>query len=602
MKSRLWRRAAAALALLWRGLAPAQPAPDCPPPAAPPSIEMAAEGLRQARDRGFLWRIEKDGHASYLYGTLHVARRDWMFPGPRVREALGASDTLALELDLLDPQTAQRMAEGMESAGGAPLPAALQRRLERRAHDDCADPAVFGRLGSEMKIAALTMLAARRQGLEAIYGVDLFLAGWARSQGQRVVGLETPQEQLQAIGGGPPGDLVALLDSGLRELDSGRAQAMLARLAQLWADGDLATLAAYPEWCQCLGTPAEAAAMRRLLDERNPVLAQRVDALHAGGARVFAAVGSLHMIGAQGVPALLAQRGYRVERIVFEPTALDLRALWDFADPARSEQRFRAALQRAGGDAALVLQTQIARTFGLRRRFDEGHALLDGLAGALPGAGAEPRVRALLERGRLWRSGGAPERARPLFEQALEQADAARLPELAIDAMHMVALVEPDPALQIDWDRRALERARGSTDPRARRWEASLAHNLGMALMDAGRPAEALESLRQALAAREREGDRPEIRVARWAVAWALRRLGRHAEALEILQPLARELAADGAHDGWVCEELGENLLALGRPAEARPWFAQAHALLSGQPPPQRPDDTRLARLLELSR
>lgn len=577
-------------------------APDCPPPVEPPTVAIAAEGMRQARDHGFLWRIEKDARVSYLYGTLHVARRDWMFPGPRVREALAASDTLALELDLLDPQTAQRMAAGMEAPAGAPLPAALQRRLERRASDECADPAVFARLGPEMKIAALTMLAARRQGLEAVYGVDLFLAGYARSQGQRVVGLETPQEQLHAIGGGTPSDTVALLDSGLRELDAGRAQALLARLAQLWADGDLATLAAYPEWCHCLGTPAEVAAMRRLLDERNPVLAQRVDAVHAAGARVFAAVGSLHMIGAQGLPALLAQRGYRVERIVFEAAALDLRALWDFADPARSEERFRAALQRAGGDAALVLQTQIARTLGLRRRFDAGHALLDSLAGALPGAGAEPRVRALLERGRLWRSAGEPARARPLFEQALAQADEARLADLAIDAMHMVALVEPDPALQMDWDRRALERARGSADPRARRWEASLAHNLGMALMDAGRPAEALQSLRTALAAREREGERPEIRVARWAVAWALRRLGRHAEALEILQPLARELAADGAHDGWVCEELGENLLALGRAAEARPWFAQAHELLSREPPPERPGETRLARLLELSR
>jgi len=30
---------------------------------------------------------------------------------------------------------------------------------------------------------------------------------------------------------------------------------------------------------------------------------------------VFAAVGSLHMIGPKGLPALLAERGYRIERI-----------------------------------------------------------------------------------------------------------------------------------------------------------------------------------------------------------------------------------------------------------------------------------------------
>ena len=57
--------------------------------------------------------------------------------------------------------------------------------------------------------------------------------------------------------------------------------------------------------------------MKRLLDDRNPALAERIDALHAGGAPVFAAVGSLHMTGPLGLPALLAQRGFTVERVEY---------------------------------------------------------------------------------------------------------------------------------------------------------------------------------------------------------------------------------------------------------------------------------------------
>jgi tetratricopeptide (TPR) repeat protein len=263
---------------------------------------------------------------------------------------------------------------------------------------------------------------------------------------------------------------------------------------------------------------------------------------------------------------------------------------------------FREHLAKSGGDAALVLQTQIARSLGLRRSFGAGHALLDEVEAALPGAGAEPRVRTLLERGRLWRSAGEPQRARPLFEQAVEQADAARLPELAIDALHMVALVEPETTAQIEINQRALDRARSSTDPRARRWEASLANNIGMSLMDAGRHAEALQSFRSALAARERQGARPDIRVARWMVAWALRHLGRHDEALEMLHTLEREHAAAGSTDPYVFEEIGENLLARGQAAQARPWFARAHAALVQDAAAGAPDAARLARLLELSR
>jgi uncharacterized protein len=56
--------------------------------------------------------------------------------------------------------------------------------------------------------------------------------------------------------------------------------------------------------------------MKRALDDRNPALAEHIDALHQSGKQVFAAVGSLHMFGPLGLPALMAKRGYRVERVL----------------------------------------------------------------------------------------------------------------------------------------------------------------------------------------------------------------------------------------------------------------------------------------------
>ena len=119
----------------------------------------------------------------------------------------------------------------------------------------------------------------------------------------------------------------------------------------------------------------------------------------------------------------------------------DILALWDFDDPAGSEARFRAALTDATHDTALSLRTQIARTHGLRRQFSEAHRELDAVDADLAGAGPEPRVRTLLERGRTWRSSGEPARARPLFLQAEQLARTAKLEFLHVDALHMVALV-----------------------------------------------------------------------------------------------------------------------------------------------------------------
>ena len=105
------------------------PASSCPPTAGEPTSAQLQAGAAAARDRGFLWRLRRDGRESWLYGTVHVARFEWMFPGPLIMTALTASDTIALELDVLDPDIQQRMAQGMAAARATPLPGPLQRRL-----------------------------------------------------------------------------------------------------------------------------------------------------------------------------------------------------------------------------------------------------------------------------------------------------------------------------------------------------------------------------------------------------------------------------------------------------------------------------------------
>lgn len=230
---------------------------------------------------------------------------------------------------------------------------------------------------------------------------------------------------------------------------------------------------------------------------------------------------------------------------------IDPTPLWDFDDPEASEQRFRAQAELAEPDDRLVLMTQVARALGLQEKYDEGHSVLDDLSPTED----EVAVRIALERGRLFRSAGDPEQARPLFEAAARSAQAAGLEALHVDALHMTALVA-DPADQLAIGRHALAVARASTDPQARDWDASLLNNIGMAHADAGDFDAALPAFEDALAARERIGDPARTRVARWMVGWALRNLGRRDEALEVQRSLKAELDAAGLADPHVDEEL----------------------------------------------
>ena len=231
---------------------------------------------------------------------------------------------------------------------------------------------------------------------------------------------------------------------------------------------------------------------------------------------------------------------------------IDPRPLWDYDDPAASETRFREAAAAAEGTPAQAAWlTQVARALGLQDRFDEGHALLDGLVAP----DDETAVRISLERGRLLRSAGDAGAALPQFEVAAARAASAGLEELQMDALHMVALVAP-PEERLARHEAALATARAAKDPAARNWDAALLNNMGMAHADAGDHAAALGLFEQALAACERIGEPPRTRIARWMVAWSLRELGRNDEALARQRALKAELHEAGETDPYVDQEL----------------------------------------------
>lgn len=274
--------------------------------------------------------------------------------------------------------------------------------------------------------------------------------------------------------------------------------------------------------------------------------------------------------------------------------------LWDFAHPAASEARFRAtAADAPAGQQRDVLTTQVARALGLRGEFDEALAVLDEVAGRAP-TDPETVVRVSLERGRVLISSGSPADARPLFEAAFERASAAGFEHLAIDAMHMVAIVAPADE-QLALNQQALSLASAASDPRARDWRASLLNNLGWTRFEGGELDDALGLFTEAVEERVRQGKAREIGVARWSVGRTLRALDRTEEALTTQVELAEWMAEAGLTDSYVDEEIAECLTSLGRPAEAAAHFASAADLLEAAGPGEEADPERLARLRGLA-
>jgi len=303
--------AALALAVLtWAGGLGAQPA--CPPVAVPPTPAQLQEAVQKARDRGALWRFERDGRHGYLYGTLHVGTLEWAIPGPVVGRALREAETIAMEANPLDPAFVADMSAPPKPGEAPVLPPALRDRLRDQAARACVPWEPLSTMPPMMIASALVLLDARWEGLHADYGIEVVFAHLARASGQKVVALETAAVQRAAIAGAPPAEQPAAIEGLVAGLEQGTLRRELVATARVWDSGDLEALARH-----LARHEAGAQVLDRMVFARNPSLAARIDELHRGGQRLFVATGILHMVGDSALPKLLAGRGFTVERVPF---------------------------------------------------------------------------------------------------------------------------------------------------------------------------------------------------------------------------------------------------------------------------------------------
>ena len=288
------------------------------------------------------------------------------------------------------------------------------------------------------------------------------------------------------------------------------------------------------------------------------------------------------MAGSVGLSAKLAARALAVGAVILVSgvsVAADIDVLWDYARPVESEARFREALKTETGDAALELETQIARTFSMRRDFLRANSMLDAVAARTSGNTApRVRIRYLLERGRALNSSGQFEKAKPLFSDAFQLAQREGEVLLAIDAAHMFGFSKNlDEAMS--WNQVAMRLALASELPRAIRWRASIANNMGSSERERGNLDAAARHFDAALKAHQATGTPLQVRIAWWQVANVKRLQGKLDDALAIQQRLEREMLAAKEPDEYVYEELVAISRTLKRPEDTDRYTEKLNGL-----------------------
>ena len=159
---------------------------------------------------GLMWRIEKPNLTpSYLFGTIHSTEDSALEVARRAAELIKGAGVVATELggpiDSIDKanMTAAMLAEALDrdhDTFEGVIPSEDRERIEKFFAGQ-GYPVEFAHHLKPWFLAILTALPAceAERGALDLPEVDQFLAQTAKDLGVKVVGLETPQEQLDAL-------------------------------------------------------------------------------------------------------------------------------------------------------------------------------------------------------------------------------------------------------------------------------------------------------------------------------------------------------------------------------------------------------------------
>lgn len=267
---------------------------------------QAADEAEKARPA--MWLAEDADTRLYLLGTMHILPRGTDWDGFAVGDAVAAADELVMELS---PRELARAGEVFNALAPRDTPLAMAERLPPAALAQYRAQPVKG--DDALDDWAILMLMGRRAAehakLSPADGVEAGLTSAFRKAGKPIAGLETARAQLMVFEMLDAATQRALLTRAAARAD--RAPQEIGALTAAWARGDVAEL----ERLINDDVDAVPAARRAIIADRNHAWADWAKRRMERPGTVLMAVGAGHLVGADGVPALLAAEGYKVRRV-----------------------------------------------------------------------------------------------------------------------------------------------------------------------------------------------------------------------------------------------------------------------------------------------
>lgn len=280
--------------------------------------ELTPAKVPESIKRPLLWKVSDADNSVYLLGSFHLLRPD-DYPLPaEVDRAFEDAESLLFEVDPIQmnaPETMVIATKYMAYEDGRSLSTVLPKStLEKLDKMTAGGSLVKAMEQSEPWAVSLGLIMGVTQamGFKVELGLDRNLMERATKAGKPTAGLETVDAQLRALDSVPYKEQATGLEEFLD--DPEKAAQQMKDMHAWWRAGDTAKLDSEMRAEMAMKTPAS----YKLLDvDRNNAWLPQVEKRLTGstGDDTLVVVGSLHLLGEDGLVEKLRAKGYKVERI-----------------------------------------------------------------------------------------------------------------------------------------------------------------------------------------------------------------------------------------------------------------------------------------------
>lgn len=260
-------------------------------------------------------QAKKNIPVAYLYGTIHVAKADFYPLSTPVRKAYGQANTLVIEADITNEAGNKDIVSKLSYVAPDKLENHLTANTWTTLKSMTGDVAEqFQKYHPVMVAMGLTVGVGQQLGYDPERGLDLHFIKAAKKDKKTLVELDSVQFQADVLTSLTDAESEALLVNTLDSFQKGEVKQEFDRLSSTWlaADADGLTKILLEEGNKDIGSKK---IMQKLMDERNPMMAEKIVELMRNGKKLFIVVSSGHFAGDNNLISLLKQQGLQVQQI-----------------------------------------------------------------------------------------------------------------------------------------------------------------------------------------------------------------------------------------------------------------------------------------------